>query len=191
MTLQTERKRPSVQLALNGKAVYMLNPIQTVSVSREEKDMSGQKSGTQKTDKGIKAKELTVSGLIPYREKRWLTDLFNFAEAVDGKGEQTKYRVSSITAEAVNMREVQFSGTVTAYEQENQLAWKITFKLREVNSVSEKKEQRKKKPAKKVQSESAPSAATTNQSTSAGGTSSMEQVQEDNSIWKKIDNALG
>ena len=183
-----QQRRPSVQLALNGTPIYLLTPIITVSVTREEKDMSGQKSSTEKTDKGVKAKEMTVTGLIPYREKKWLTDLFNFAESVDGKGEQTKYRVSSITAEAVNMREVQFSGEVTAYEQEQALAWQVSFKLREVNSVSEKKEQRKAKPQKKTQTESAPNAPSANPEKTAA---TEEQTKEDNSFWKKLDDKIG
>lgn len=187
--IQQQQRRPSVQLALNGTPVYLLRPIITVSVMRDEKDMSGKKSGTQKADKGVKAKEMTVTGFIPYREKKWLTDLFNLAEAVDKKGEQTKYRVSSITAEAVNMREVEFSGTVTAYEQEQALAWQVSFKLREVNSVSEKKEQRKPKPKAKTQSEKATSA--TRQAGANQGAVDENKPEQDDSIWKQIDDRLG
>lgn len=159
--LQPQRPRPSVQLALNGKPVYLLKPIMSVTVKREEADMSGRQSSTKKADKGVKAKEMTVSGLIPYREKQWLTDLFNFAEATEKSGEQTKYRVSSVSAEAVNMREVQFSGSISATEQEDAMAWQVSFTLKEVNSVSEKKEKRKAKPKKKVQTEKAPEAKST------------------------------
>ena len=151
--LLNQRRRPSVQLSLNGKPIYMSNIIITVSMRREEKDMSGQKSSTKKTDKGVKAKEIDVVGNIAYRDKQHLTDLFNLAEAVDSKGQQVKYRVAAISAEAVNMREVQCSEEISAVEQPNLLAWQVSFKLREVNSVSEKKEKRKKKPATKVQAE--------------------------------------
>lgn len=41
----------------------------SVSVKREEKDMSGQKSSTKKSDKGVKAKELSVTGLFHTTEK--------------------------------------------------------------------------------------------------------------------------
>ena len=154
----TQARNPSVQLALNGTPIYLHNIMMSVSVKREEKDMSGQKSSTKKSDKGVKAKELNVTGFIPYARKEWLTDLFNLAESEDGKGEQSKYRVSCTIAEAVNMREVQFSGEVTAAEQSGQLGWAISFTLREVNSVAEKKDQRKQKPKAKAQGEKAPTA---------------------------------
>lgn len=188
-----QRARPSIQLALNGKPIYLLKPMISVSVKREEADMSGRQSSTKKADKGVKAKEMTVSGLIPYREKQWLTDLFNFAEATEKSGEQTKYRVSSVSAEAVNMREVQFSGSISATEQEDAMAWQVSFTLKEVNSVSEKKEKRKTKPKKKVQAEKAPKAQSQNPATQTGAKqeSGSAPNKEDNSIWKKIDDALG
>jgi len=99
----TQARNPSVQLALNGTPIYLHNIMMSVSVKREEKDMSGQKSSTKKSDKGVKAKELNVTGFIPYARKEWLTDLFNLAESEDGKGEQSKYRVSCTIAEAVRV----------------------------------------------------------------------------------------
>ncbi|OOF58935.1 hypothetical protein [Rodentibacter myodis] len=186
------KRNPSVQLALNGTPIYLHNILMTVSVKREEKDMSGQKSSTKKSDKGVKAKELSVTGFIPYNHKEWLTQLFNLAESEDGKGEQSKYRVSCTVAEAVNMREVQFSGEVTATEQNGQLGWVVSFTLREVNSVAEKKDQRKKKPKAKVQSEKAPTAQNTNKSAVENSGKSDETKQEkDDSVWAKINNAIG
>ncbi|TCJ98842.1 hypothetical protein EV694_1269 [Volucribacter psittacicida] len=179
-------KKPSVQLALNGTPIYLNNIIMSLSVKREEKDMSGQKSSTKKSDKGIKAKELTVNGIIPYKCKEWLTDLFKLAEAEDEKGEQVKYRVSAIIAESVNMREVTFSDSITATEQQNNMAWQISFTLREVNSIAEKKEARKAKPQAKVQSEQAPVAKPQTEQTQES-----QPEQEDNSFWKTLDDAVG
>lgn len=188
----TQARNPSVQLALNGTPIYLRNIMMSVSVKREEKDMSGQKSSTKKSDKGVKAKELNVTGFIPYARKEWLTDLFNLAESEDGKGEQSKYRVSCTIAEAVNMREVQFSGEVTAAEQSGQLGWAISFTLREVNSVAEKKEQRKKKPKAKAQSEKAPTVNSKADNKGAAESNSQQRPQqEDNSIWAKINKAIG
>ena len=181
--LLNQRRRPSVQLSLNGKPIYMSNIILTVSMRREEKDMSGQKSSTKKTDKGVKAKEIDVVGNIAYRDKQHLTDLFNLAEAVDSKGQQVKYRVAAISAEAVNMREVQFSEEISAVEQPNLLAWQVSFKLREVNSVSEKKEQRKKKPTTKVQAEE--------KATQAQSTQAQSAQNKENPLRTKFDKYLG
>lgn len=183
----TQARNPSVQLVLNGTPIYLNNILMSVSVKREEKDMSGQKSSTKKSDKGVKAKELSVTGFIPYNRKEWLTQLFNLAEAETGKGEQTKYRVSCTVAEAVNMREVQFSGEVSATEQNGQLGWSISFRLREVNSVAEKKDQRRQKPKAKAQGENAPVAK------SAGENSGKleEQKDERKGILKDVDDFFG
>ena len=191
------KRNPSVQLALNGTPIYLNNILMSVSVKREEKDMSGQKSSTKKSDKGVKAKELNVTGFIPYSQKEWLTKIFNLAESEDGKGEQSKYRVSCTIAEAVNMREVQFSGEVSAIEQNGQLGWAISFTLREVNSVAEKKDQRKKKPKAKAQGEKAPAAKSSNaqggnqSAVEKGGKSEQSQTKQDDSFWGKIDRELG
>lgn len=187
---QANKRNPSVQLALNGTPIYMHNLMMSVSVKREQKDMSGSKSSTQKSEKGVKAKELQVSGIIPYDRKEWLTTLFNLAEAETGKGEQEKYRVSSVTAEAVNMREVQFADSVSAQEMENRLAWQVSFTLREVNSVAEKKEARKAKPQVKTQGEKAPVAQSSQPQTEQTGGADKAQ-KEDNSISKKINDWLG
>jgi len=79
--MTTIKRNPSVQLALDGKPIYLHDININASVKREDKDMSGQKSSTKKTDKGVKAKELNVIGVIPYDRKEWLTNLFNLAEA--------------------------------------------------------------------------------------------------------------
>lgn len=193
------KSNPSVQLALNGKPIYLNNILISISLRREEKDMSGQKSSTKKSDKGIKAKELSVSGLIPYNRREWLTELFKLAESEDSKGEQEKYRISCVTAEVVNMREVQFSDTISAQELQDKLAWQVSFTLREINSIAEKKEQRKTKPKAKVQSENAPKAeakpsvnsAPSINGNSSGATNPAPQAEEDNSFWGKLDKKLG
>lgn len=187
---QNTRPKPSVQLALDGKPIYLHNFLATVKVSREEQDMSGQKSSTKKSDKGVKAKEIAISGLVPFREKQWLSDLFALAEATDGKGEQKKYRITNISAEAINMREVQFSGEITAVEQ-NVQGWNVSFTLREVNSVAEKKEQRQKKPQAKVQSEKAPEAKANGGQPSKAEEKPKEEGWWDKNVWKPINNRIG
>ncbi|MGC6378157.1 hypothetical protein ACNO7L_10200 [Bisgaard Taxon 45] len=187
--MATIKRNPSVQLALDGKPIYLHDININASVKREDKDMSGQKSSTKKTDKGVKAKELNVIGVIPYDRKEWLTNLFNLAEAENEKGEQVTYRVSCLIAEAINMREVQFTGTVNATETGGRLAWSVSFTLREVNSIAEKKEQRKPKPKAKTQGESAPVAEPSKPV--AEPKAEEKPKEEDNSIWKQIDDALG
>lgn len=203
LPMQGKQKRlPSVQLSLNGSPIYMHNFQATASMNREEEDMSGQESSTKRSDKGVKSKELRVNGLIPYREKEWLTNIFKLAEATDKKGEQVKYRISNITAEAANMREGVFSGEVSASE-DYVLGWNINFTLKEVNSVSEKKAKQKKKPKAKVQSEKA-KASTSSASANTVSTASQSAAKTtqttatdsktkeiDDSIWAKINNGIG
>jgi len=87
------------------------------------------------------------------------------------------------------MREVQFTGTVNATEMGGRLAWSVSFTLREVNSIAEKKEQRKPKPKAKTQGESAPVAEPSKPV--AEPKAEEKPKEEDNSIWKQIDDALG
>ncbi|MDC4236024.1 hypothetical protein M3T52_10635, partial [Pasteurella multocida] len=68
-------------------------------------------------------------------------------------------------------------------------AWQVSFTLREVNSIAEKKEQRKPKPTVKTQSEKAPVAE--QQKKNDGAKSAEKQQEDDNSISKKIDDILG
>lgn len=140
---------PAVQLALNGQPIYLREFRANISVNRENEDMSGEKSTTKRAEKGVKSKTLTVTGVIPYRNAEWLKTLFTLAEA-EGSGGQMKYRISNITAQAVNMREGVFDGEVSAQEQDV-MGWRVSFTLKEVNSVAEKTANRKAKPKTKKQ----------------------------------------
>lgn len=171
---------PAIQLALNGQPIYLREFRANVSVNRENEDMSGQKSTTKKAEKGVKSKTLSVTGVIPYRNADWLKTLFKLAEA-EGKGGQVKYRISNITAQAVNMREGVFDGEVSAQEQDV-MGWHVSFSLKEVNSVAEKTANRQAKPKTKKQVDSkAKSTGTSASGASSGnaGTSSNAGVTQD------------
>lgn len=174
---------PSVQLALDGTPVYLRNFRCSLSMERASEDMSGQKSGTKRADKGAKAKKLSVRGVIPYANAEWLADLLKLAESTDEKNEQKAYRVSNRTATAANMRECVFSGTLTIEEGTMQ-AWDVSFELVEKNSVAEKKEKRTKKPTAKKQGETG--------AKSSKGASADAPSEEKNADNKpKYDSALG
>lgn len=143
---------PSIQLTLNGEPVYLMEFKATAKMNRETEDMSGQESSTAKSNKGIKAKELHITGLVPFNRREWLSAIFQMAESEDEKGNQTVYRIANLSAETVNMREGVFKGEVTAEEQSVQ-GWVVSFVLAEENSVAEKKANRKQKPESKTQSE--------------------------------------
>ena len=171
---------PAIQLALNGQPIYLREFRANVSVNRENEDMSGQKSTTKKAEKGVKSKTLSVTGVIPYRNADWLKTLFKLAEA-EGKGGQVKYRISNITAQAVNMREGVFDGEVSAQEQDV-MGWRVSFSLKEVNSVAEKTANRQTKPKTKKQVDSKAKSTGTSASGASGGnagTSSNAGVTQD------------
>lgn len=140
-----------VQLALNGAPIKLLNFQATAKFTRESADTSSAESSTARADHGAKAKSLEVGGLIPFRSREWLVDLFKLAEAVDGKGEPVVYRIANLTAETVGMREGCFDGEISATEQTTQ-GWQVSFTLKEKNSVSEKKAARAEKPKAKTKS---------------------------------------
>lgn len=132
----------TVMLALNGEQILMDNMMVIPSLQFEESDKSGQTSSTSTSEKGVKAKELRVTGLIPYKRAKQLTRLFALAEATGSDNGRQRYRVANITAQAVNFREGIFAGRIDATEQQKLMAWRVQFTLREQRSVSEKKQER-------------------------------------------------
>ncbi|WP_429076458.1 hypothetical protein [Aeromonas hydrophila] len=137
-------------LTLDGEPIIMKSMRVSVSMQFQDKDQSGQTSATSSAEQGEKAKELDVSGLIPFKEERVLERLFELADAKGKGGERQVYRVGSLLAKSVKVRQAKFSGRITATEQEGLLAWQVQFTLKEFNSVPEKREQRMPKKAATV-----------------------------------------
>lgn len=127
-----------IEFALSGQAVLIANLEVSLSLSLPEKDQSGQASSTASSEKGVKAKELKVSGLIPYTRPDQLALLYSLAEA-GGKTGRVRYRVNCDLASTVKFRQATFTGSVSAVKASGLQAWQISFTLREVNSVAEKK----------------------------------------------------
>lgn len=125
-------------LALDGEAIPLKNIKVNPSVQFQDKDQSGQTSSTAVAEQGIKPKELRVTGVINFTDPKVLTRLFALAEAKE-EGKLKRYRVANHTAKAINFRIATFTGNIDASEIDGQMAWQITFTLREHLSVSEKK----------------------------------------------------
>lgn len=164
----------TVILALNGEKIYMDNMSITLSLQFEEKDKSGQTSSTSTTEQGTKAKELRVSGLIPYKNAKQLNRLFALAEATNANQGRQRYRVSNATALAVNFREGIFSGNINASEQKGIMAWSVQFSLREQLSVSEKKQERATMP--KVKQQTTPGTTTDKKKPDNSGDGEMKEA---------------
>ncbi|MDG9666717.1 DNA-binding protein [Hahella sp. CR1] len=109
----------------------------------ETEDLGGQTSGTDRANKGIKPKTLTVSLLILKKHAGDLTDLVKVAEAEDGAGKLRVYDIVEDTARAMNVRQVQFTGAFVCKDLSPSQAWRVSFTLAEYLSVAEKTEQRR------------------------------------------------
>ncbi|OCA61360.1 hypothetical protein A9R10_16365 [Aeromonas piscicola] len=137
-------------LTLNGEPIIMKSMRVSASMQFQDKDQSGQTSSTSSAEQGAKGKELDVSGLIPFKDERMLSRLFELADAKGTGGKRHVYRVGSLLAKSVKVRQAKFAGRITASEQEGLLAWQVQFTLKEFNSVPEKREQRLPKKAPTV-----------------------------------------
>lgn len=183
--------RHPVILTLNGETVKMLNLKVEAVLPFKDKDQSGQTSGTQKSEGGIKAKELNVTGTVPFRNVEFLTRIFELAEGVDGGGAQTVYRVSNFTAAAINMRQATFTGRVSAPESDSLRAWNVSFTLREYSSVPEKKESNIFSKLPGVTKQTTPGVTTPGAGASGGdGTTPDTEMSSSDKFWKKIDDWL-
>jgi hypothetical protein len=171
-----------IDFALSGQAIRMKNLEVSVSMRIQDKDQSGQASSTASAQQGIKAKELKVTGLIPYDDEAQLTLLYALAEAQDSAGNNARYRVNHDTARKIKFREATFTGDVSASKASDLLAWQVSFSLREYFSVAEKKaEMRAGSNGSKVQ---------TTQGTTAA-TDTPEELSWFEKVLKKVDTAIG
>ncbi|MCO4207913.1 hypothetical protein M2R29_08145 [Aeromonas hydrophila] len=129
-------------LTLDGEPIIMKSMRVSASMQFQDKDQSGQTSSTSSAEQGAKAKELDVSGLIPFKDEHMLSRLFELADAKGNGGQRHIYRVGSLLAKSVKVRQAKFAGRITASEQEGLLAWQVQFTLKEFNSVPERREAR-------------------------------------------------
>lgn len=123
---------------INGKSLKV-----TANLRIESGDLSGQTSNTDSAHKGFKPKSLTVSLLIPYRDRQHLVEVMRLAEATASGGQLKTYRVVNDTAEAFGVRQVTFSDTLTAREDDSLAAWRVQFTLTERLSNPERVETRR------------------------------------------------
>lgn len=137
--------------ALDGKTFDLKNV--NVSFGREFKsqDMSGMSSMTDDSEQGQKAAQLDVTGLIAFKHLDQLTALETMSTALDEQGDRVAYRLVNDVANAFKVKRVKFVGSFSVTQQENQMAWQVTFKLKEHHSVAEQKELRQNEQTKPEQ----------------------------------------
>ncbi|HAF8818406.1 TPA: DNA-binding protein [Salmonella enterica] len=125
-------------LALNGQTVPLRRLSVSLKLNIKDRDASGKSSSTARSEQGVKAKELRVSGIIPFEHPEDLTLVFRLAEAKAANGAQQVYRINNMDAKAVNMQQGVFSGAVGAEPEMGLMAWKVDFTLKERLSSAEK-----------------------------------------------------
>lgn len=130
-------------LLLDGQKVNGKSLKVTANLRIESGDLSGQTSNTDSSHKGFKPKALTVSLLIPYRDRTHLMALIRLSETTVEGGQRKTYRVVNDTAEAFGVRQANFSDTITAREDDSLAAWRVQFTLSEKLSNPERVETRR------------------------------------------------
>lgn len=128
-------------LNLNSLSITLKSLRITASQELAGEDASGQSSSTDVAETGIKAKTLSVNGLLPFNKAEHLAELFTLAEATEG-GARSIYRISNNTASALGVKQVRFSSKIEAMEQETTRQWAVSFTLSEYRSVPQKVEER-------------------------------------------------
>lgn len=164
------------QLALDAEIIPFKSPKINLSLELKAEDMSGQTSGTDVSEQGDKGMVLSVSGLIPFKESKTLKRLMVLSRQKE-EGKRKIYRIGNELAKSMTIRQVRFMGRVTADEQENLMAWKVSFQLREHLSVSEVKEQRENEKEKQVQTDSTENTAAVEPKAHAAISNTTEQSQ--------------
>lgn len=127
-----------IDFTLSGQAIRLKNLEVSVSMRIQEKTSLARHRAWPAPQQGIKAKELKVTGLIPYDDEEQFTLLYSLAEAQDSAGNNARYRVNHDTARKIKFREATFTSDVTASKASDLLAWQISFSLREYFSTAEK-----------------------------------------------------
>lgn len=179
-------------LLLDGQKVRGKGLKVTANLRIESEDMSGQTSNTDAAHKGFKPKSLTVSLLIPYRDRANLALLMGWVQAIGAGGQRHTYRIVNDTAEAFGVRQVEFSDNLSAREDDSLAAWRVQFTLTEKLSTAERVETRR--PGNPVKQQSAPGQAVAT-ATSAGTeasetTPAPAELSGFEAVLKRLDDSL-
>lgn len=181
----------NIILALDGEAIIMKNLRITLGMQYQDKDQSGQTSSTARAEQGIKAKELQVSGLIPFMEEKTLTRLAAMACTTTSGGAMKTWRVANLTANVVGIRQVVFAGKLEAAEQDGKMAWAVQFTLREKLSVPEKRQARSDTRNGKAAAKQTGSAAAGGGAVPGAAESDQKLTWLEQNVLKPVNDALG
>ena len=128
-------------IKLNGVLVPGYNTKVSGGFKLKGEDLSGAGSYLVNSDNGIKATVLSVTTYIPFIDQDQLASLITQAKALDENGARLLYTVNCEIAAAFKMRKAIFDSEVKADEMEDLKGWKVTFRLSEKFSKSEREQQ--------------------------------------------------
>lgn len=126
------------QIALDGELLTLKSTRINLTMELKDADMSGQTANTDTAEQGTKGKVMAITGLIPFKTPEVLNRLLLLAQQTED-GKRKIYRIGNELTKAMKIRQVKFTGRVLSDEQENVMAWKVSFTLREHLSVPEVK----------------------------------------------------
>lgn len=130
-------------LQLNDKLLMGQDIKVAIKLQFGDSDLSGQGSGTESAETGTKAKQLTVSLIVPFEKIDWLTQIVTLAEATDkASGARVVYRVGYDAARAIKLYQAKFVGELNITELDDTQGWLVSFTMQELLSVPERKAQR-------------------------------------------------
>lgn len=175
-------------LLLDGQKVRGKGLKVTANLRIESDDLSGQTSNTDASHKGFKPKALTVSLLIPFKDRADLTQLMSWAQATAAGGQRHVYRIVNDTAEAFGVRQVEFSDNFSAREDDSLHAWRVQFGLSEKLSIAERVEKRR--PSNPVKQQAAPGAAVASTGGDGGDAAAPVELTGFEAVLKRLDEAL-
>lgn len=178
-------------LLLDGQKVEGINLKLTANLSIESEDLSGQTSGTESAHKGFKPKTLTGSMSIRYIDGAQMRDLLRLVEATESGGQRKTYRIVNDTANEFGMRQVQFSDSFSAREDDSLHLWRIQFTLTEKLSNPERVENRRS--AAGTRQQAAPGAAVggTDSAGAGDGSSTGQELTGFEKLLKNVDDYIG
>ena len=127
-------------ISLDDKKIMMSGIKVNLKMTVASAELSGMGSSTASADAGFKPKTFAVTGQIPHDKPEHLQQVFALAEKTDDTGRHV-YTIVNHTAQALKVRQVKFSGDVTAKDNKTLNAWDVGFSLTEHRSIAEKKEE--------------------------------------------------
>lgn len=160
-------------MRLNNFTVPGTEQKVTAALRIETESLGGNTSATDRAQNGIKPKSLNVSLVLPFDQGQELSELVQRVESMDADGKLTVYHIVDTTAQALNIRQVQFNETLSVRELDGKKAWQVSFTLTEYRSVPEKVEQRQQTAAAETQSAGGAAVPTTPPAPTADGDASL------------------